>query len=95
MIAYTKGPWMHNPEGDETVVRIPQAEPQDFSVLGASQVANEEDYANARLIAAAPDLLEALTHLADIAQATSETTEIEPALLQARNAIDKAIGECI
>lgn len=56
---HTPGPWsMHLV--DDTVVIIPRRPlPQKFSTLGHSEVADEEDFANARLIAAAPELLDA------------------------------------
>lgn len=66
---FTPGPWIWNPEGDETVVEIPiNDEPQQFSVLGHSTVASDEDYANARLISAAPDLYAALDSIAKLAE---------------------------
>lgn len=56
---HTPGPWsMHLV--DDTIVIIPRRPlPQKFSTLGHSEVADEEDFANARLISAAPDLLDA------------------------------------
>lgn len=57
---HTPGPWSTHLV-DDTIVIIPRRPlPQKFSTLGHSEVADEEDFANARLIAAAPELLEAL-----------------------------------
>lgn len=57
---HTPGPWATHLV-DETVVVIPRRPlPQQISMLGHSEVADDEDYANARLIAAAPELLAAL-----------------------------------
>ncbi|WP_286898843.1 hypothetical protein [Achromobacter sp. UBA2119] len=57
---HTPGPWAPHLV-DETIVVIPRRPlPQHISTLGHSEVADDEDYANARLIAAAPELLEAL-----------------------------------
>ncbi|WP_238908144.1 hypothetical protein [Achromobacter ruhlandii] len=57
---HTPGPWSTHLV-DSTVVVIPRRPfPQQISTLGHSEVADEEDYANARLIAAAPELLAAL-----------------------------------
>lgn len=55
---HTPGPW-GNHLVDDTVVVIPRRPlPQQISVLGHSEVADDEDYANARLITAAPKLLQ-------------------------------------
>lgn len=52
---HTPGPWSTHLV-DSTVVVIPRRPfPQQISTLGHSEVADEQDYANARLIAAAPD----------------------------------------
>ncbi|MCZ4330749.1 hypothetical protein [Castellaniella denitrificans] len=99
MNKHTPGPW-GNHLVDDTVVIIPRRPlPRELSVLGHSDVADAEDYANARLIAAAPDLLEALI-VAEAAlnriRCTSHTVPWEdtgPAVEQARAAIARARGE--
>ena len=56
----------------------------------------EENAANVRLIAAAPDLLEALQVMVrdyTAAHADSGSLEMQPALLQASQAIARATGE--
>lgn len=64
---HTPGPWATHLV-DETVVVIPRRPlPQQISALGLSEVADDEDYANALLIAAAPELLEALSVLYAVA----------------------------
>lgn len=64
---HTPGPWSTHLV-DSTVVVIPRRPfPQQISTLGHSEVADEQDYANARLIAAAPELLEALEEAVDLA----------------------------
>ena len=92
MSKHTPGPWMWSPEGDESVVRIPTPEPQDFSVLGASEVMTSEDIANARLIAAAPDLLEALKEMVDMMDSGDEPGSGSEWHIQASTAIAKAEG---
>jgi hypothetical protein len=90
---HTPGPWEHD---DSTGVGVPLATgTQWFDVLGASEVATAQDYANARLIAAAPDLLEALRGVLDHFDpyATPGCEENEQAYETARDAIRKATGE--
>lgn len=85
---HTPGPW-GNHLVDDTVVVIPRRPlSQQISVLGQSEVADDEDYANARLIAAAPELLEIL----QVIVADSRWVSGEPLLSKARAAIAKAIG---
>ncbi|RSE60373.1 hypothetical protein EGT81_12645 [Alcaligenes faecalis] len=96
---HTPGPW-GNHLVDDTVVIIPRRPlPQKISVLGHSEVADTEDYANARLIAAAPDLLgalikaeKALVELEHMTGGGDEEINIEPEILAARAAIAKATG---
>ena len=91
-VQHTPGPW--HTAGDQGV-QIRSAKDQIAKVW---TMRGNEWKANARLIAAAPDLLAALSvvlrdvqavdaegHLADI--------ELEPAMYQARAAIAKATGE--
>lgn len=106
----TPGPWVHAPEGDETVVGIPLTALQhdlpdvdgpvlqSFSVLGESEVASAEDYANAQLIAAAPELLAMLREIADKSRVIGGYTSSSALTLKlasigsmARAAIAKAV----
>lgn len=99
---HTPGPWSTHLV-DDTVVVIPRRPlPQKFSILGHSEVADEEDFANARLIAAAPELLQALQKLLDLRVAKEELEYLDrgigtktpnAAWLDARAAIAKARGE--
>lgn len=84
---HTPGPWS-NHLVDDTVVVIPRRPlPQQISALGHSEVADDEDYANARLIAAAPELLQALIDVVRVADRA--TVEFDAA----RAAIAKATGK--
>lgn len=104
---HTPGPWSTHLV-DDTVVIIPRRPlPQKFSTLGHSEVADEEDFANAHLIAAAPELYQALDDLLTdiiIAQGNMRDAakrdnrwegcaeEIQPRIDAARAAIAKARG---
>lgn len=88
---HTPGPWATHLV-DETVVVIPRRPlPQQISMLGHSEVADDEDYANARLIAAAPELLAALEGL--LAVSVDTTSDELLAMMAARAAIATAKGE--
>lgn len=93
---HTPGPW-GNHLVDDTVVVIPRRPlPQQISVLGHSEVADEEDYANARLIAAAPDLFHRLQESMEMLERIAEGKEwgaIEDQINDNRAAIAKATGE--
>jgi len=58
-------------------------------VVGTYMTSTEEDYANANLIAAAPDLLEALQEVVKVLDSAGR----EAATLKAKAAISKALGE--
>ena len=76
--------------------RICDIDAEDF-FKGDEDAARETAVANARLIAAAPDLLEALQAMVEIAELTVGWTPAPPdadgPLVQARAAIAKATGE--
>jgi hypothetical protein len=79
---HTPGPWKHN----ETWGLITYGK-QEIAALHSGNVAN------ARLISAAPELLEALKALLPItARVIQVTTDGQPILRQARAAIAKATG---
>ena len=61
---------------------------------GVIGISHDEEFANARLIAAAPELLEALKALADYVQRTHETPNnyVSSVVLGARAAIARAEG---
>lgn len=80
-LKHTPGPWRYTPwhieEGNPTV-----RAPEGWLICETSSDAN------ARLIAAAPDLLQALKRL--VARVDPDYTEVET--LEAKAAIDKALG---
>lgn len=93
---HTSGPW-GNHLVDDTVVVIPRRPlPQQISVLGHSEIADDEDYANARLIAAAPELLKCLIELEEAARQVQanemDRHSIDVERRNARAAIAKATG---
>ena len=67
---YTQGPWVTHPDGIASDCGMP-----DYKIIGPNlgrqvchvYVDDEQDLANAHLIAAAPDLLEALASLFNLA----------------------------
>ena len=104
---HTKGPWKFDTEdiGDEDVCVVPRNVYAGNVVIVDSDgglyswdkapPTIEEVYANARLIAAAPDLLEALEYLRENCIAYSEPPvdpEIQEAIEMAEAAIRKAKG---
>lgn len=91
--SHTPGPWASHLV-DETIVVIPRRPlPQHISTLGHSEVADDEDYANARLIAAAPELLAAL-EIADKFCGSLTSDECPDSVhIPIRAAIAKAKGE--
>jgi DUF1680 family protein len=92
MNKHTPGPWAYAGYARSMAFRVTKT-PEDATgdvcnvLAGLAAKTNEEVEANARLIAAAPDLLEALMHCA-----TDEGPEQEW-LDRARAAIAKATGE--
>ena len=94
MSYFTPGPWLFDDEHEEVTseARRRKGLTRIATVnLGWSEPFNSEQNANARLIAAAPDLLEALIELADCgAEAWGED---RPCVKWARAAIAKATGE--
>ena len=96
---YTLGPWVTHPDGISGDCGMP-----DYKIIGPSTgkqvchvyVDDEQDLANAHLIAAAPDLLEALVSIrAWVTDGGFEDTHEGVAEIcgQARAAIAKAKGE--
>jgi hypothetical protein len=66
MSNFTKGEWFAKREGQSTVYiecRIGSGWLQEVAACGPTANGSEEQEANAKLIAAAPDLLEALKNL--------------------------------
>ena len=96
MTMHTEGPWSvaetrHN---YDTVIRGPKGEPIALALIAG--YTKQEGTANATLLAAAPDLLEALKVMVrdyGAAHAACGDLEMSPALLQAQRAIARATGE--
>lgn len=83
-VKHTQGPWVvetWRDVGNETV----------YGIVGAEKAGPEEAQANARLIAAAPDLLEAAKEALAIFEFLPQTTN-GPVANQLRAAITKAEG---
>lgn len=93
---WTKGPWRIVPYGDGDSLVIHDARDHwricFMATPGESPGAMQEIEANATLIAAAPDLLEALKELTDnIERAWPSLSHLGP-LVKARSAIARATG---
>ena len=92
----TPGPWFEHREGFSTVyieARIGGGIIQEVAACGPCDKGSEQQSANARLIAAAPELLEALRRCESVlSNIPLEVCDVED-LLYARAAINKALGE--
>jgi len=89
MSAHTPGPWVHYPE-DNIIVSSSDCKIIEWQAR-STHVSKEERDSNARLIAAAPDLLEALR---EIESGTYDKwSEGYRAMQIARAAIAKATGQ--
>lgn len=88
----TPGPWFENREGFSTVyieARIGGGIIQEVAACGPCDKGSEQQSANAKLIAAAPELLEALIKLVDVV----DDMVHGPSTDAAHAAINKALGE--
>ena len=100
MTKHTPGPWSTHREGFSTVyveARLRQGVIQEVAACGPTEAGQEQQEANARLIAAAPELLDALEMVIK-EQAPSyheciDDGEPECAWCIARKAMAKARGE--
>lgn len=92
---YTPGPWFEHREGFSAVyveARIGGGMIQEVAVCGPTEAGQEQQAANANMIAAAPELLEALELLVD--NPYRDGTESDERLRRiGRAAIAKAKGE--
>ena len=94
MSAHTPGPWeVENSKDEHNGVEFPQgynivSEDGQYIVGDAGILEGEIDEANARLIAAAPELLEALRFVL-----TAHGEQLHDAFAMANAAIAKATGE--
>ncbi|EKQ4677560.1 hypothetical protein P5M41_002015 [Salmonella enterica subsp. enterica serovar Ruiru] len=86
------GPWVAHDDEESMATSVIMNDFGDIvCVVGTFMTSVEEDFANADLIAAAPELLEALQKMVESYQ--FEASIDNPALLQARAAIAKALGK--
>ncbi|MDQ3040040.1 MAG: hypothetical protein M3R16_09630 [Pseudomonadota bacterium] len=101
MSAHTPGPWILAPDERHCEIEITATSRKGRVCIGKvetgfSEPFESEQWANARLIAAAPDLLEALNGLlgaASLGAATGKPFAIDsPGIVAARAAIAKANG---
>jgi hypothetical protein len=90
---HTKGPWKFGSSNDDSVYKRNIGGSDGYHVAVASSREDDEVDANARLIAAAPDLLEALQSIVDMDVAYQRGPKVEDAVEVARAAIAKATGE--
>ena len=92
---FTPGPWSIRTEFGKLCIRPGDYNAKGYSsgyapiakVAGDKRINNDE--ANARLIAAAPDLLQALQLLLIVVDAPDD----DPDIVRAKNAVAKATGE--
>jgi hypothetical protein len=93
MKKHTQGPWTINDNGGNAV--LIEAEDYEIGIVHnagpecLSEDVREESMANARLIAAAPELLERLTELVEY---LGEEWEQDEFIVRAKQAIQKAKG---
>ncbi|MCM7455859.1 hypothetical protein M8R64_10250 [Enterobacter hormaechei] len=87
------GPWSAHDDEESIATSVVMNDFGDIlCVVGTYMTSTEDDYANANLIAAAPDLLEALQELVFLYEhdeGCRELTEYK----RAKAAISKALGE--
>lgn len=101
----SKGPWSAHDDEESMATSVVMNDFGDIiCVVGTYMTSTEEDYANANLIAAAPDLLEALqgymSAVSEINEAMKDGYNVQGAMSaligwedMARAAISKALGE--
>ncbi|ELY4027177.1 hypothetical protein QMS95_04390 [Cronobacter sakazakii] len=95
----TPGPWSAHDDEESMATSVVMNDFGDIlCVVGTYMTSAEEDYANANLIAAAPDLLEALQEMTAIVKKNSYPQPDKPGSNYARaewaeSIISKALGE--
>jgi hypothetical protein len=90
MSDHTPGPWEVGQYGNSFIVT---AKANSYDVAVVRNIGNEDNEANARLIAAAPELLAALQRYMEVCPADEDTTAaFQEAANNARAAIAKATG---
>lgn len=97
----TPGPWGEYREGFSTVyieAKLRDGVIQEVAACGPTEAGSEQQSANAHLIAAAPELLEALQEIVNGTTAFNSALEVEHefdgvAMIEnAKSAINKALG---
>ena len=92
---FTPGPWFTKREGWSTVyveARIDGGMIQEVAACGPTDAGQDQQQANAHLIAAAPELYEALDALIKLYEEDDGCREL-PEYISARTALSKARGE--
>lgn len=93
-MTHTQGPWSYIGNGD-VVAKSDKYCGGEKDIASVFLTVNDEDEANARLIAAAPELLEALKEIVsqiDQGGAGGKVFSRDACIAQARAAISKATG---
>lgn len=90
---HTKGPWSYEHGGAWAFHDNGIAKVGPFSILGSESAEYENSIADARLIAAAPDLLEAVEGIVSLLEAIGDVETGSDQVRTAREAIAKAKGE--
>ena len=100
MMNHTPGPWKYFPHDPEISITGYAIETEDALEIAVTAfgLGPQEDKANARLIASAPVMLEALRHLLEEALQTNENEHAwfyvsDDAVIQARTAIAQATAQ--
>lgn len=95
MSGHTPGPWHVDPRSPDTVLDVmPDGDEDNGAILIADCAHTENACANARLIAAAPDLLAELRMIADVLHTKVGAREIPgESVFQIVNGIDRAIAK--
>ena len=91
----SRGPWAAHGDEESMATSVVMSEfGAILCIVGTYMTSMEEDYANANLIAAAPELLEALQELvhADTHGIKNCSAQVN-ALEKAKSAINKALGK--
>ncbi|MGJ7299750.1 hypothetical protein [Morganella morganii] len=91
----TPGPWVEHRNGFSTVyveARLRQGVIQEVAACGPTEAGSEAQSANARLIAAAPELLEALIEMQRNGRKQGWNDNYESSMKKTELAINKALG---
>lgn len=93
---FTPGPWHEHREGFSTVyveARLRAGVIQEVAACGPTEAGSEQQFANARLISAAPELLESLREVIGSLGVMVVDPDSCPEIIKARAAIAKALGK--